>query len=286
VKHLILTADDLGADVPRNAGIFEAIEAGVVTSASILVNGRAFQHALANIHTFHTKASIGVHLNLSEGRPLSSDLKSIIGPDGCFLGKAETHRMLAASGSEILRKEIRQEFAAQIAMLRDAGVPIDHLDGHQHIHVFPAALAEAIWAANEFGIRWIRIPEEPSPTGSLAAASYGLAQEAENFSRYARDARVIALRSGLKMTDHFRGLYLKGFMSLEHLEEVFQTLPSGVTELMTHPGRAPAADAADVFAPFSNSERERELVTLKDVRFRSMLEKYNIQLSPFPEACS
>jgi predicted glycoside hydrolase/deacetylase ChbG (UPF0249 family) len=285
VKQLILTADDLGADVPRNAGIFEAIEAGVVTSASILVNGRAFQHALANIRTFHTKVSIGVHLNLSEGRPLSSDLKSIIGPDGFFLGKMETHRRLAASGSEILCKEIRQEFAAQIAMLKNAGIPIDHLDGHQHIHVFPAALAEAIWAANEYGIRWIRIPEEPSPTGSLAAASYGLAQEAENFSRYARGARVKALRSGLKMTDHFRGLYLKGLMST-HLEEILETLPSGLTELMTHPGRAPVADAADVFAPFSNSERERELITLKDVRFRSMLEKYNIQLLPFPETCS
>jgi chitin disaccharide deacetylase len=286
VKQLILTADDLGADLSRNAGIFEAIEAGVVTSTSMLVNGRAFQHALANIRTCPIKVSIGVHLNLSEGRPLSPDLKLLIGPDGCFSGKAETHRRLAAGGNDILSSEIRQEFAAQIALIRDAGVPIDHLDGHQHIHVFPAAIAEAIGAANEFGIRWIRIPEEPSPTGSLAAASYMLVQEAENFSRLARDARAIARRSGLKMTDHFRGLYLKGFMSLEHLEEVLETLPSGITELMTHPGRAPANGAADVFAPFSNSERERELVTLKDVRLRSMLEKYNIQLSPFPEARS
>jgi chitin disaccharide deacetylase len=286
MKQLILSADDLGADISRNVGIFEAIEAGVLTSTCILVNGCAFQHALANIHKINTKISIGVHLNLSEGRPLSSDLKVLIGPDGCFAGKAETHRRLAARGNNLLRREIRQEFAAQIAMLKNAGVPIDHLNGHQHIHVFPAALTEAIWAANEFGIRWIRIPEEPSPTGPLAAASVMLVQEAETFSRFARDARVLALRSGLKATDHFRGLYLKGFMSLEHLEDVIKTLPSGVTELMTHPGRAPADGATDVFAPFSNSERERELLILKDVRFRSMLEQHNIQLLPFPEACS
>ena len=43
MKSLIINADDLGADEPRNRGIFEAIEAGRVTSVSILVNGNGFE---------------------------------------------------------------------------------------------------------------------------------------------------------------------------------------------------------------------------------------------------
>jgi D-alanine-D-alanine ligase-like ATP-grasp enzyme len=39
MRRLIVNADDLGADEARNEGIFEAIRAGVVTSASILPNG-------------------------------------------------------------------------------------------------------------------------------------------------------------------------------------------------------------------------------------------------------
>ncbi len=43
MRRLIINADDLGADHARNEGIFEAIEAGVVTAASILANGEPYR---------------------------------------------------------------------------------------------------------------------------------------------------------------------------------------------------------------------------------------------------
>ena len=46
MKSLIINADDLGADEARNRGIFEAIEAGRVTSVSVLVNGDGFEDAM------------------------------------------------------------------------------------------------------------------------------------------------------------------------------------------------------------------------------------------------
>ena len=51
MRRLIINADDLGADEARNEGIFEAIEAGVVTSASLLPNGPALGHALERIRS-------------------------------------------------------------------------------------------------------------------------------------------------------------------------------------------------------------------------------------------
>ncbi len=286
MKLLIVNADDLGADESRNAGIFEAVEAGVVASVSVLVNGRAFHSAVQRTIASHYPISLGVHLNISEGKPLSAGLKSIAGRDGCFLGKAETHRRLLNSGDENLRKEIRREFRAQIAALLETGAFVDHLDGHQHVHVFPAAIEEAVEAAKEFDIRWIRIPEEPAPSGLLREASVALSGEAAAFSRKAAQARAAAAGAPFKTADHFRGLYLKGLLSLELLREILQTLPPGLTELMVHPGHAPGEGKPDLFAPFSNPQRERELRVLKDSRFRSMLEEFEIQLSRFPGACS
>ena len=123
MKQLIVNADDLGADEARNRGIFEAIEAGAVTSVSLLANGPAFDDALRRIRSMgSTKVSFGLHLNLSEGKPLVSDLRILVGPDGCFLGKAATHRLLMQDGNTALRKEVSRELSAQIEVLRNAGI--------------------------------------------------------------------------------------------------------------------------------------------------------------------
>ena len=73
MKRLIVNADDLGADEGRNAGILEAVRAGVVKSVSLLANGPATAEACKAIHDGkYEEVSIGVHLNLSEGK---SDLR-------------------------------------------------------------------------------------------------------------------------------------------------------------------------------------------------------------------
>ena len=88
MKRLIINADDLGADEARNAGIFEGIQAGTVTSVSILPNGPALQDALNRIHSGSFRnVSWGVHLNLSEGKPVSTGISLLLGPDGMFQGK-------------------------------------------------------------------------------------------------------------------------------------------------------------------------------------------------------
>lgn len=286
MKRLIVHADDLGADNARNAGIIEAIEAGSVTAASILVNGPAFEDCIQRIASADfNHISFGVHLNLTEGMPLGAGLKYITGPDGFFFGKEETHRRLMNRGDKGLEEEVGQEFAAQIQALRAAGVRIDHLDGHQHIHIFPAAIDAAVRAGKEFGIPWIRIPEEPLPSRSMERNNDLLNDEAERFCRLAAAARIRIHGSHLKTTDHFRGLYLKGRLSLTRIEKTLRTLPPGITELMVHPGRAPAGQAAGPFSAFSHREREKELTVLTSGSFQRMLEKYHVQLTSFPEAC-
>jgi predicted glycoside hydrolase/deacetylase ChbG (UPF0249 family) len=284
MKRLIINADDLGADEARNAGIFEGIQAGVVTSASILPNGPALQDALKRIQTKSLRnVSWGAHLNLSEGKPVSTGISLLLGPNRAFLGKASSQRLLMRQEDRDLETEIAQEIDAQITLLETSGIFLSHLDGHQHVHVFPAVLRAVLGAAQRHHIPWIRIPNEPEPTSSDFPSPSPLNEEARLFSGWGQTARSIILESGLHATDHFRGLYLKGCLSIQVLESVLRVLPDGLTELMVHPGRTVENPPETPFSSFSTVEREQELETLRNVRLRLILNEMKIILTPFPE---
>lgn len=286
MKRIIINADDLGADEARNEGIMDAVRAKTVTSVSILVSGPAFQDALQRIRSLdHVKISFGIHFNISEGRPLSSGLRALTGTDGCFLKKAAAHQLLIHGGDAGLEHEIVRELDMQIKALEDAGLRLTHIDGHHHVHVFPAAIKAVCAAAKQHGIPWVRIPDEPEPADREDDLADSLIEEARTFSGIARSARCCIEDAGLKAADHFRGLYLKGRASLERMQKIINELPPGLTEVMVHPGRASAGHPpAGPFSSFSTTDRERELDVLLSEGFRFALSQNDAILIPFPEA--
>jgi len=284
MKSLIINADDLGADEPRNHGIFEAIEAGRVTSVSILVNGNGFEGAMERWKSLgNTGISLGIHINLSEGRPIRKDLNLLTDKDGYFLGKQTAQELLKRKADGKLEREIQEEIKAQIDVLKEYEVPIKHLDGHQHIHIMPAVLPIAVSEASSSKIRWIRIPDEPQPSIRNAMSKADILDEAAISSSLGAAARSFVMLSEIESCDHFRGLYLKGKLDIIHLEELFQNLPIGLTEFMVHPGRAADSETTGPFTTFSSTEREKELAALLDPVFPILLQKYGIDLTPFPE---
>lgn len=279
-KLLIVNADDLAADEDRNAGIFEAIEEGVVTSVSVLANGPALEDAANRIRSLKKRRlSVGLHFNLSQGDPLVPDHRILVGPDGRFLGKEAAHQLLRRTSSPDLEREIGRELAAQTAKLQQAGIAIDHIDGHQHVHVFPAAANATMRAAAGNGIRWVRVPLELAPAEPQPRDT---AEEAMMFSSLAAAVRHLAHENGLFTADHFRGLYFKGRLPASRWEEFLNSLPEGVSELMVHPGRAASNDSGP-FSSFSTPAREQELKALTDGRFHRALEKTGVDLAIFPE---
>jgi len=284
VKRLIVNADDLGADEARNAGIFEAVREGSVTSVSILANGPALEGALREIGSLkEEKISWGIHLNLSEGTPRIAGLRRLTGKDGFFLGKVPAHELLSHRGDPELEKEVAQEMEAQVQALGNAGIRISHLDSHQHIHVFPAVVRAAVRLARQHRIPWMRVPEEPEPTPAGGRVDGPLLRESRNFSGLAKAARARLEGTGMRTTDHFRGLYLKGRLSLSSLIETLDDLPEGLTEMMVHPGRIPETPLSTPFSGFSTLDRAKELEALLDKDFRKALTLNRIELIPFPE---
>lgn len=285
MKRIIINADDLGADEARNEGILAAILAGAVTSVSMLANGPAFLDALQRIRSVdHAKISFGVHFNISEGRPLSSGLRVITGTDGCFLKKAAVHQLLMHGGGAALEHEIVRELDIQVKTLKNAGLRLAHIDGHHHVHVFPAAIKAVCAAAKRYNIPCVRIPDEPEPNSGEGGVTDSLIEEARTFSSVARSARFYVKDAGLITTDHFRGLYLKGRITLSRMRKILEELPPGLTEIMVHPGRASTGHTlTGPFSSFSTMDRERELDVLLDEEFHLTLSQIGAILIPFPE---
>src|SRR5207248_8041444 len=71
--RLVVNADDFGLSTGVNRGILEAHAAGVVSSVSVLVNTPGWTDALRRLRDLGPAPGLGVglHLNLTMGRPVS-----------------------------------------------------------------------------------------------------------------------------------------------------------------------------------------------------------------------
>ena len=152
---LILHADDFGETAEITAGICQAIEAGVVTSTSIMANMPGTEDALPRAAQLAHRASFGVHLNFCEGRPLTP-CKSLVDERGNFHGKRAL--FLRAVRGSLSLAELEAEVTAQIARVHEARIPISHADGHKHLHQLPLVrnamrmLADSLTAADRVAI--------------------------------------------------------------------------------------------------------------------------------------
>src|SRR5690242_1416275 len=160
MKRLIVNADDFGLSEEINRGIIVAHQDGILTSASVLTNGPVFEQAIASSRQF-PRLSLGVHLNISEGKPLSPArrIPTLVNEHGeLHLGPVKL--WIGIARKQINLEEIHTECRAQIIKLFDAGLAPTHLDGHLHVHVLPQLSPIVIALAREFRIRNVRCPTE------------------------------------------------------------------------------------------------------------------------------
>ncbi|HEY3114820.1 MAG TPA: ChbG/HpnK family deacetylase [Gemmatimonadaceae bacterium] len=269
-KHLIINADDFGLTRGVNIGIIEAAEAGVVTSASMIVNLPGFADALDRALTCPA-LSLGVHLNLTLGRPVTQAASLTRRKTGEFYPLAAL--ITRASLGLLDTADIFRECVAQIDRMIEAGFPPTHLDSHRHVHVHPAIFPTIANAAASRGISRLRVPCEP-------------------FGVNARDWRATLKKAGLlfcvalsvrpgvkKSADKFFGISLQGGKSFAaRLFALVPQLPAGTTELMVHPGYA---DAALAEQDSYRLERETELRVLCSREFRELLDRCGVTLTRF-----
>lgn len=284
MKNLIVNADDLGWTEGVNRGIAEAHRQGLVTSTSLLANGRAFASALAVSHNFPA-LGIGVHLNLSDGLPTADagSVRSLLNSAGEFLGGPET-LLLRIASRKLSTEEVEREWDAQIRRVKDAGISPTHLDGHKHVHMLPGLFEVALRLARKHGIGAIRIALEESKLRAVLSAGQEQSTkvllmqgvQARGLKLLARDAREMAERAGIAASDYFCGIAQTGVMTREGMERLLEALPEGTTEFMCHPGYLD--EELRQSATRLKESRQQELEILTDPGIRKLVATKGIRL--------
>ena len=244
MKSLIVNADDLGWTEGVNRGIAQAHRKGLVTSTSLLANGRAFASAL-EVACANPALGVGVHLNLSDGPPSAKleHVQGLVNAAG-LLEDGPENLLLRIASRTLPLDQVEREWDAQIQKVRDAGIQPTHLDGHKHVQMLPGLFEIALRLAKKHGIRAIRVSHEESKLRAALASGAGqkttvvLKQgvQARGLKLLARDARELADHAGLVTTNYFCGIAQTGMLTREGVECLLKSLPEGTTELMCHPG--------------------------------------------------
>lgn len=107
-RFVIFNADDFGYSRGINRGIVEAHDLGVVTAATLVVNGRAAQEA-AGLARQRPALAVGLHVNFTN----------------------EAQQLLDLEDRDACRTELRAQYARFLDLL---GRKPTHLDSHQHVH--------------------------------------------------------------------------------------------------------------------------------------------------------
>ena len=265
MRTLIVTGDDFGMSSRVNAAIVEAHDRGVLTHASLMVAGNAFEEAVA-LARERPSLSVGLHLVILDGRAVlpPAEIPLLADPEGRFSDSpflAGCRYFFRPAARVQLRREIR----AQLERFRDTGLTLAHVDGHHHLHLHPVALSCLADLAGEFRIPAIRLPSEElslalrldpgnRATKILWAAIFG---------RLRRHGRRLLRGKNVRVADRVYGLLATGRVTEPYLLRLIPEIRADDVEIYSHPGASSDELAALV------SPRVREAI--RSAEFNSPL---------------
>lgn len=272
LKRLIINADDFGLSPGINKGIAECFSEGILTSASLVVNQPYSQQAVALSRRFDTD-SIGLHLNLTFGPPISEPTKvaSLLlerGGQFQFYGGVygftktvadidiEIRSIMENLETRSVFEDILEECFAQFNRFTDLmGRYPSHINTHHNIHSSTRFLEALMILGLNFGVPIRQLNRE-------------MKQEMSEKGILCTD-RTIAY--SWSETEDFQ-------TSLAKLQEKIHNLQAGTTEFYCHPGYA---DSFLRMTSLYSVHREYEMQALRSPHVRTLLEELGIQLIDF-----
>ena len=216
-RHVIIHADDFGLHLAINAGIEASHLNGLVTSASLMPLGPAFEDAVRRCR-YLPELDLGLHFTL-------------VGVPG-YPATLSTFLAAYASGklpSHIVADALRRQLDAVLS----TGLTLTHLDSHQHLHALPGLMRVICPIAAEYGLRAVRLPLDGP---ALTHISTGRRAQAAALAMMARLSRRTITANGLQTSDHFSGMAVSGHLTAPILADYLTHAKSGLTEIVCHPG--------------------------------------------------
>lgn len=229
---LVIHADDLGETAEITRGILECIDAGRVTSTSLMANMPATDLAIEEAAKRGKNASFGVHLVLCEGPALTKP-KSLTDANGEFLPKKTIG--LRGLAHRLDAQDVESELRAQIERIADGGVQISHFDSHKHLHQLPVVRDVVGKLAKEFGVERIRCTLERGfwPRGMKPGAWLSRSVRVHLAEQASGRFRARGLRHPVRVFD-VRELIADEGRRERQLERMRH--PQDISEMVCHPG--------------------------------------------------
>ena len=269
VRELTLCADDFGLHRGVSAGIAQLVHAGRLSAVSCITNSADWLAAVPQLGKRPVGVALGLHINLTEGRPLSPALARV------WPRLPSLPRLILLAHAGLLpRSALRAEMRAQLELFRvGTGVMPRHVDGHQHVHHLPVIrmlVMELVGAI-------VPAPAVRS-AARLPGADFALKRwliqhtGAGALERQLVRRRLVHNRVLLGVYDFSDGDYggrMRHWLSL---------LPASGGWLFCHPGLDSAQH--DVHVDAIGGARQRELAYLASDRFLQDLDAARVRLVP------
>ena len=238
-RRVIITGDDFGLAPAVNAAIVRAHREGILTCASLMINGPAWQEAV-DLAKAHPDVCLGLHLTLIQGRAVLPQraIPHLVDTQGNFRRQPVTAGFTYFF-SRRAQQDIRTELEAQVEKMLAAGVRPWFLNGHLNIHLHPAVWPVVRQLSERYNIPAVRLAKENLGV-SICLNRQRLASKTAHALIFAWLSQRAAKSLGkLKTNDHLFGLLNDGAMDEPFLLGLLPRLAPGVTEIYYHPAVPP-----------------------------------------------
>jgi hopanoid biosynthesis associated protein HpnK len=264
-RRLIVNADDFGLSSSVNAAVIRAHREGILTTASLMVNEPGFTEAVT-LAKENPKLGVGLHLTLLMGRAAL--------PPGKIPGLVNARGEFSSSPVGVglnyffrfgLREQLRAEIHAQFEKFHAAGLPLDHVNGHLHLHLHPVVFKILMADADELRIRRLRLTRDCFGRSRRMASGrwFYRTSHAAIYEILSGRARELLRQRGIKHAQLTFGLLQDARVDEEFVLKLLPELPAGDSELYSHP-------SLDKF--------KHELDALVSPRVRDEIKKLGIEL--------
>lgn len=230
INFVIINADDFGMNTVVNHAILRSINEGLSTTTTMLVNLEGFEDACALASDNVLRDRIGLHVNFTEGAPLTDGMKRIplfCNSDGNYVFKKNKRRIIYLNSED--RRLVYLEIEAQIKKCRKSGINISHADSHNHMHEEPGLIPIFIRALKNNDIPYLRRVKDMCYHSTMPIKVY----------------RKVC--NGMIEVNRLSGVdYFATIDEYANARKLGRLKKGAVTEIMVHPGRIENEKIIDV----------------------------------------
>ncbi|MGO8925586.1 MAG: hopanoid biosynthesis-associated protein HpnK [Limisphaerales bacterium] len=270
-RRLIVNADDFGRSASINQAVIRAHREGILTTASLMVNEPACEEAVALARENPT-LGVGLHLTLLCGHSAlpPEQIPGLVNANGEF-GDNPAGAGFRYFFQRSLRGQLRQEIHAQFQKFRATRLPLDHVNGHLHLHLHPTVFRILMADSSRLGIKRLRLTFDPLWL-NLRLASGRLAYRALHvviFHPLSARARPALAQHGIRHTDAVFGLLQNARVDEAYVTRLLPQLPAGDSELYSHPSLDEFKNEFDALTSAGVQEQIKKL-GIKLIRYQDL----------------